>query len=340
MALEKAVAMSKLKNLPNITAMRKSLMVAATLLLSIPTLSGQQSAAATAPESRSSYLLGPNDQIKIWVLGVEEIGDKPIKIDPSGDIDLPLVGKIHAAGFNTAQLKADLVQRYSKELLKPQVSVELTDFGSQPVSVMGAVNHPGVHQLEGHKTLVEAISLADGLRPDAGPRVNISRQIQYGPIPLPTAKADVSGKFSVADIGVKDLLSGTHPAENILVFPNDVITVPTAEAVFVIGEVKKPGEVVLKGDGVTVLQALSSAEGFGTTPAPQNSKIVRLTPGSSERKEIPVDLNKILAGKSEDIAMRPNDILVVPPSGPKRVAARAMEAAIQAATGIAIWRRP
>jgi polysaccharide biosynthesis/export protein len=332
--------MSNLIKFPHMTALRKGFIVAAATLLSISTSSGQPGAAAIAPESRASYLLGPNDQIKIWVLGVEEIGDKPIKIDPNGDIDLPLVGKAHAAGLTTAQLKGDLVQRFSKELLKPQVSVELTDFGSQPVSVMGAVNHPGVHQLEGHKTLVEAISLAEGLRQDAGPRVNISRQIQYGPIPLPTARADASGKYSVADVGVKDLLSGTHPAENIVVFPNDVITVPTAEAVFVIGEVKKPGEVILKGDGVTVLQALSSAEGFGTTPAPQNSKIVRVMPGSSERKEIPVDLRKILAGKSEDIAMRPNDILVVPPSGPKKIAARAMEAAIQAATGVAIWSRP
>ena len=311
------------------------------LIGGISILSGQQNRAAeSASGDRSSYVLGANDQVKIWVLGVEEIGDKPVKIDPGGDLDLPLIGKVRAAGLTTAQLKAELVKAYSKELLKPEVSVELTDFGSQPVSVMGAVNHPGVHQIEGHKTLVETISLAEGLRQDAGPRVNISRQIQYGPIPLPNARLDSSGKFSIADVGVKDLLSGTHPAENIVVFPNDVITIPTAEAVYVIGEVKKPGEVIVKGDGVTVLQALSSAEGFGTTPAPQNSKIVRVMPGSSERKEIPVDLKKILAGKSEDIAMRPNDILVVPPSGSKKVAARVMEAAIQAATGVAIWSRP
>ena len=310
------------------------------MALAAPHLAGQQSNKPAPLQDRAQYLLGPNDQVKIWVLGVEEIGDKPIRIDPSGDIDLPLVGKIRAAGYTTEQLKGELAGRYSKELLKPQVSVELIEFGSQPVSLMGAVNHPGVHQLEGHKTLMEVISLADGLRPDAGPRVNISRQIQYGAIPLPTAKPDASGKYSVADVGVKDLLSGAHPAENILVLPNDVITVPPAEAVFVIGEVKKPGEVTLKGDGVTVLQALSSADGFGPIPAPQNSKIIRLVPGTSERKEIPVDLNKILAGKSEDIAMRPNDILVIPPSAPKKAAARALEAAVQAATGIAIWRRP
>ena len=309
-------------------------------LLAALHLFGQQTKPLFGPDDRPQYLLGPGDQLKIWVLGVEEITDKPIRIDPSGDVDVPLIGKVHAAGCTTAHLKDELVQRFSKELLKPQVSVDLAEFGSQPVSLMGAVNHPGIHQLEGHKTLMEVISMGDGLRPDAGPRVNISREIQYGPIPLPTAKPDPSGKYSVADVGVKDLLAGTHPAENIVVFPNDVITVPTAEAVFVIGEVKKPGEITMKGDGVTVLQALSSAEGFGTTPAPQKAKIVRITPGTAERKDIPVDLNKILAGKSEDIAMRPNDILVIPSSTPKKAAARALEAAVQAATGIAIWGRP
>jgi polysaccharide export outer membrane protein len=293
---------------------------------------------AVRPENFSSYLLGPNDQLKIWVLGLEqEIGDKPLRIDPAGDIDLPLAGKVHAAGLNTAQLKADLIERYSKDLRNPQVSVELLDFGSQPVSVMGAVNRPGVRQLEGHKTLVEAISLAEGLRPDAGPRVNISRQIQYGAIPLPNARPDETGKYSVADVGVKDLLGGTHPAENIVVFPNDVITVPVAETVFVIGDVKKPGEVILKGDGVSVLQALSYAQGFGDQPSPGGAKIVRVVPGTAERRDIPVNLDAIIAGKSEDIQMRPNDILVVPPSKLKKAGVRALEAAVNAAVGVVIF---
>jgi polysaccharide biosynthesis/export protein len=304
-----------------------------------PQVKAPQVKAPQTSDKPAMYVLGPNDQIKVWVLGVEEIGDKPIRIDPNGEVDLPLIGQVHAAGFTTDQLKNELTQRYSKELLKPQVSVELMEYGSQPVSIMGAVNKPGVHQLEGHKTLVEVISLGEGLRQDAGPRVNISRQIQYGPIPLPTAKPDPTGKYSVADVGVKDLLAGTHPAENIVVLPNDVITVPVAEQIFVIGEVKKAGEITMKGDGVTVLQALSSAEGFGPAPAPQNAKIIRIVPGTGERKEIPVDLKKMLAGTSEDIAMRPNDILVVPPSNPKKLATRVLEAAIQAATGFAMYGR-
>jgi len=292
-------------------------------------------------EDVSHYILGPDDQLKIWALGMEEISEKPVRVDPNGDIDLPVIGRVHARGLSLEALKGELIKRIAKEVLKPQVSVEIVDFGSQPVSVMGAVNHPGVFQLRGRKTLMEVVSTADGLRPDAGPRVTISRELQYGALPLPSAKPDPTGKYSVAEVAVKELLAGDNPSENILILPHDVVTVPVAEAVFVMGEVKKPGEVALKSNAsISVLQALASAEGLGPTPAPQNAKIVRIVPGTAERKEIPVDLKKVIAGTAEDVSMRPNDILVVPPSAPKKVAARVVEAAIQTVTGVVIWRHP
>jgi polysaccharide export outer membrane protein len=315
-----------------------------TALAGCSTAFAQQAVSPATPAQTADaahYLLGPDDQLKIWALGVDEMTDKPVRVDPGGDIDLPLIGKVHAGGLTQEQLKAELVQRFSKELLKPQVSVELVEYGSQPVSVMGAVNHPGVYQIHGRKTLAEVISSADGLRPDAGPRIVISRKIQNGPIPLRTVKDDKSGDYSTAEVGVRDLMSGTNPTDNILILPQDVITVPTADSVFVVGEVHKPGEVVLKNNAtISVLQALSTAEGFGPTPSPQNSKIVRVVAGSNERQEIPVDLKKVLAGKAEDIALRPNDILVVPPNVPRKVMTRALEAAVQTATGVAIWRLP
>jgi len=262
-------------------------------------------------------------------------------LGPNGDSDLQWIGKVHALGMTVEELKTELVQRFSKDILKPKVSVEIVEFGSQPVSVMGSVNQAGVHQLRGGKTLVEVVSMAGGLKPEAGPRISISRRIQYGPIPLPTARPDPTGNFSVADVSVKDLLAGKSPAENIMVFPRDVITVPAAEAVYVMGEVRKPGEVALKENAsISVLKALASAEGFGPAPSPKDARIVRIVEGTKERKEIPVDLKKVLAGTAEDIAMRPNDILVVPPSGPKKAATRAIEAAIQTVTGIVIWHRP
>jgi len=305
---------------------------------------GAQSVPAPSPQKQNlaQYRLGAGDQVKIWALGLEEFfNDKPHRVEPGGDLDLPLAGKIHAAGMTVDELKAFLVERLAKEVLRPEVSIEIAEFGSEPVSILGAVNRPGVHQVQGRKTLAEVISLADGIKDNAGPRITISRQIENGPIPLLNAKTDPSGRFSVAQVQTKGLLTGTHPAENILICPNDVVTVPPAESVFVIGEVHKPGEVPMRdSDTLTVLQALSRAEGFGPTPAPHHSRIIRFIPGAKERQEIPVDLNKMLAGKAEDLPLRANDILVIPPNTARKVAVRALEAAVQTAVGMAIWRIP
>ena len=291
-----------------------------------------------APAEDVTYVMGPDDQLKIWALGVEEISDKPVRIDPSGNIDLPVAGRVHAAGLSAEQLKTELEHRLAHEVRKPEVTIEIVEYGSQPVTVLGAVNHPGVLQLSGRKTVAEILSMAGGLSPAAGPYIKISRQARWGSIPLQNAQADSTGSFTVATVKVQPLLAGTRPTDNILIRPHDTITVPNAEMVYVVGAVKKPGSFALNDrESVSVLQALSMAEGLGSAPKPQNSRILRTVSGSSEREEIPVDLRKIMAGKGEDQALRANDILFVPESTSKKVAARAAEAAVQAATGVVIW---
>ncbi|HXI38628.1 MAG TPA: polysaccharide biosynthesis/export family protein [Bryobacteraceae bacterium] len=311
------------------------------LVLTWSFASGQQSQSpqpSQRPDDVSQFVLGPEDQIKIWALGVEEITDKPIRIDPSGDIDLPLVGRVHAAGLTVEQLKSALVAKLAKEVREPRVSIDIVEFGSQPVSVMGAVNHPGVLQVNGRKTLAEILALAGGLRPDAGPYVKITRQNKWGEIPLSNTKADKSGNFQVAQVPVRELLSATNPSENISIRPNDVVTVPSAEMVYVVGAVKKAGGFPLnERESVSVLQALSMAEGLGPTPKAQDSKILRTVSGDGEVRQIPVDLRKVMTGKAEDLALRPNDILFVPDSTAKKAGIRAIEAAIQTATGVVIW---
>jgi polysaccharide biosynthesis/export protein len=313
--------------------------LACILISAFSALAEEQAPAATSrPEYVSQYVMGPDDQVKIWALGVEEISDKPVRIDPSGDIDLPIVGRIHAAGLTIEELKTAIKQRLATEVREPQVSVDIAEFGSQPVSVMGAVNHPGVLQLSGRKTLAELLSLAGGLRPDAGPYIIVSRATKWGEIPLPSAKVDPSRNFNVAEVRVRDLLSATNPADNILIRPHDVITVPTAEMVYVVGAVKKPGAFALnERESVSALQALSMAEGLGPTPKPQEAKILRLLPGSNDRKEIPVDLRKIMAGKNEDLALRANDILFIPDSTAKKAAGKALDAVLGTASGVVIW---
>lgn len=321
---------------------------AGTALLFALALLGQvlSGADSSEPSTRTTlpvetkYVLGPQDQLRIWALGIDEIPDRPIQIDANGNLDLPVVGRIHASGLTIEEFRATLLKRLEAEVWNPQASVEIVEFGSQPVSVLGAVNTPGVHQLKGRKTLAEVLSLAGGLRPDAGYSIKISRPVDSGPISLPTASNDPTGKFTVAEVKVSDLMGAKNPAENIRVEPHDVITVPVAEMVYVIGTVLKPGGFVLRErENVSVLQALSMAEGFAPAAAPQRARILRPAPENSERVEIAINLKRVLSGQDEDVMLKPNDILFVPSSTSKKAAVRALDAAIYTATGIAIWRR-
>ncbi len=311
-------------------------------------LLAQQAVAANGPTQVSSaradplhsvYVLGPDDQIAIWALGAEEISQKPVRIDPSGYIDLPMLGRIRASGFTAEQFKGELVSRLRSYVKEPQVSVSIAEFRSQPVSVIGAVKNPGVHQLQGRKTLVEILSLAGGLAPDAGYSVKITRRLEWGPIPLPTATRDATGSFSVADVGLKPLMEAKNPECNIIIKPHDVISVPRAEMVYVMGEVAKPGGFALnEHESVSALQALSMAGGVTRAAAPKSAKILRANPGTAKRGEVGVDLKQVLAGKSGDVPLQAEDILFVPNNTAKSVSLRAIETAVQMGVGIVIWR--
>jgi polysaccharide export outer membrane protein len=287
-----------------------------------------------------TYTLGPGDQIIVRVLDLEEIDNKPVPIDLRGSINLPVAGRIQASGLTTERLEAAIAERLKKVLVKPDVSVYLSEMRSQPVSLLGQVQTPGVHQLQGQKNLFEVLSLAGGLRQEAGPVINITRRLEWGPIPLPSASNDSTGRFSVASIDVKSVMNASNPAENILIKPNDVISVPKADTIYVIGAVKKPGAYVLgEHHTLSALQVLALAEGTDRTAATQDAKIMRVLPDSNDRAEIPVDLRNILSGKTPDIPLSADDILFVPTSKAKAVGYRALEALVQAGT-FAVYRVP
>jgi polysaccharide biosynthesis/export protein len=285
------------------------------------------------------YILGPDDQVTIRALDAEEISDKPFTIDTSGYINLPMLGRVQAAGLTVAQLETAITAKLKAFVWEPHVAVTVSEFRSQPVSVIGAVNTPGVQQLRGRKTLVEVLSSAGGLRPDAGYKVTIQRKIERGAIPLPNAKMDPTGQFSLAQVSLPSIMGNLHPEENVLIQPNDVISVPRADLVYVVGEVKKSGGFPLdERETLSVLKAISLAEGLVPTASPAGVRILRGGEDGGERQEIAVDLKKIFGGKSPDVPLEPNDILFVPSSASKKAGIRAIEAAIQLGTGIVIWR--
>lgn len=296
----------------------------------------QLSGKTTAP---SGYVLGPDDQIVIRAVEGLDVGDKPILIGTNGNITLPLIGRVHAAGLTVEQLEGELVSRLKTYVREPQISVTVTEFRSQPVSVFGAVTNPGVFQLRGRKTLYEVLSLAGGPLDTAGATVSIVRLSENGVIPLPGAVPDSTGRYSTAELNLQDILDGKNPAANIEIKPHDVISVAPGNArmVYVVGDVKRAGAFNLGGQRtMSVLSAVSLAGGFGHTAKPDKATILRPAPDGQKHEQIAVNIKRILAGKDEDIGLHPDDVLVVPTSS-RRVFATVVSGTLAGAVSAAIY---
>lgn len=287
----------------------------------------------------SSYLLGPNDQIAVQVLELPEIQAKSYRVDSDGTVDIPLAGSVHVGGLTLAQARSELEKHLRSQVKDPHVSVSLLDSKSQPVSVLGAVNAPGTQQIEGSKMLFDVLAGAGGLKQDAGDTVVITRLKEEGALNLPNAVVDPATGRTTAEVAVRDLVDLRSPAANIAIRPHDEVFVAPGRVLYVIGNVRKPGGFTLSGKRLSALEALSLAEGFGPNAAPKSARILRrANEADLARKQIPVNLKRILSGKAEDVALFPDDILFVPDSNSKKIISRTAEAALATVSGLIIWR--
>jgi polysaccharide export outer membrane protein len=324
--------------------------------------------------SAADYRIGPDDLLEISILEAGELNRDP-RVSASGEISLSLIGTVHAEGLTTQELELVLEELLRRTYIKnPHVSVQVREMQSHPVAVFGAVKKPGVFQIRQPKSVVELLSMAEGLDVDAGDSVIVERTGDHagksvaGPLPgpprgatasdsgiLPSSAAFVSGapgeldaasapgeaaSTNTIEIDLKKLLETGDPALNPLVFPGDVVKVPRAGLVYVVGEVRKPGGYQLKSnENISVLQAIALAEGVSGTSAASAARIIRTNEMTGKRQEIPIDLNKILAGKKADPMLLPRDIVFVPNSAARNALYRSVEAAISIGSGIAIYRR-
>lgn len=302
-------------------------------------------AAQTAAEQKAwaprGYILGPQDALNIHVTDLVEFDPKTlgaVRIDDLGDVHLPLAGRVHAAGLTIEQMEKAVAARLSRVMKNPEVTVSIADFRNHPLSVLGAVKNPGVYQVTGPKTLFEVLSLAGGLNPDASNRIKITRPVSSGPLPLANARKDLKGDFYIGELNVRDVMEAKSPDDNIQVLPDDVITVPKAELVYVVGAVHRSGGFPLnEKEHITVLQAVSLAEGLDKVSRASHARILRQSEPGAERTEIAVNVQRILEGRDKDVPLEANDILFIPNNAAKSVSLRALEAAVQMGTGLAIW---
>lgn len=303
----------------------------------LPTNTGSP-ATATVPRG---YILGTGDIVTVHVTELDEFNGRTFRVDNDGTINLPFVGRIHVGGLTLTELETNVTAALRQQVKNPTVMASLTEAKSQPVAVVGYVNVPGIYQLQGGKRLLDVLSLAGGIKPEAGYILKLSRKRAQGPIPLDNSVEDPSHNAYTAQINVTELMEGRDPRLNVTLMPDDTITLPKAELIYVLGDVRKAGGfAVSQTRGLSVLHAISLAEGFGPNAAPKSARILRYVDGRPEREQIPVDLKKLLAGKSKDVPLNPDDILYVPNSAAKKMTARAAEMALQTVSGLLIWRGP
>ena len=262
---------------------------------------------------RPDYQLGPGDQFLISVPQAQEIDQRPFRVDSDGNIELPLIGKVHAAGLTQRGLETVLATRLRDYIREPQVTITITQFRSEPVFFLGAFRTPGIYPLQGGRTLVEMLAIVGGLQPTASRRITITRRAEYGTIDLPNAVKDPARKISSVEISLDSLTRNINPDEDIVLKAYDIVTAETAQPVFVSGEVTKPSAIPLNEEqSISVTQALTQAGGFTKDASRGKVRVLRPILGTTRRAEIDVNLNRIYEGKENDFPLLPNDVLYVP----------------------------
>jgi len=347
------------------------------LLCPVPALYGQQKTetpqqtnekiqelAAQERTKPHDVPVGTGDLLHIEVFDVPELS-RDVRVGDAGDISYPLIpSKITAAGLTPFQLEQKMEQLLIENGLvtHPQVSVFVKEQNSQPVSVVGAVMKPMVYQVIRPTTLLEILAGAGGISDDAGSVVIVTRNPD-GPAArtaaaLIGARANGSGGINasadassaddplaqnpqIITIRLQNLLESGDSAYNIVIYGGDVISVPRAGIVYVTGAgITQPGGYVLQshGEQITVLKAVALAHGLTGFAKADSAVIMRNNPVTGQKDAIPVRIGQIEKQKTQDVAMKSNDILYIPDSKGLKVLARGAEAAISIGSSVAIYR--
>lgn len=246
----------------------------------------------TAPASKD-YIIGPEDVLDVQVWGSSDL-NQTVFVRPDGRLSLPLVGEIAVAGKTVQQLQDHLLAVYEKTVKGAVVTVIVREIKSRPVYFIGGFAKPGVMQLTGDLTLLQASSLVGGVTTEAdGEKGFLLRRDQK--IPIDFNRLAQRGDLS----------------QNPKLEPGDSVVVPLADAVYVNGEVKRPGPVKYAGD-LTLLKALTQAGGL--TPLAAASRVDIIRGGTEKKDRIRVDVDRIMRSPSgnDDVRLRPNDMITVP----------------------------
>lgn len=273
---------------------------------------GTQTAAGNTDQP-DRYRIGPGDVLDIRILNRPNLSREAVRVEGNGMIRMPLIdGEILAACQTEGELAKEIATRYTKFYRNPQVDVFIKEYHSKQVAIIGAVNDQSRFELQRRVRLLELLTYAKGPSPKAGQTINIVHS-QQASVCKKAGAEDVSTTFS--SYRLSDTLQG-DPRSNPYLEPGDIVTLPEADQVYVVGNVYTPVTIPLK-EPITVSRAIAMAGGLRQDSKKDKIRVVRQEPGSQTKKEIIIDLSAIEKKRAEDLALVPNDIVEVQTSAGK-----------------------
>ena len=270
--------------------------------------------------------LGPDDLIGVSVYSAPELSGN-VRIRSDGTITLPMLKQpLKIAGMYPSEAASAIADafRVGNILVNPIVTVSVVEYRSRSITVVGAVRKPLTFQETGTMTLLDALSMCEGLSDNAGSDILVTRNENVNGQTTPVTQR----------ISIKALMNSSDPSVNVALHGGEEIRVPQAGSIYVVGSVKKPGVfAVHETDHSSVLRALAVSEGL-LPYAGHVAYIYRRQDAKTAPSEIPVELKKITQRKSPDVSLLPGDILYVPDRSGSRNFATAMEKALIVSTGL------
>jgi polysaccharide biosynthesis/export protein len=258
------------------------------------------------------YRIGPGDVLDVRIYNRPQLSRDGVRVEGNGMIRMPLIeGDIKAACLTEGELAKEISTRYARYYKNLQVDVFIKEYQSQQVAVIGAVNDQSRFKLQRRIRLLELLTFAKGPSTKAGQTINVV----HSSASSPCKKVEESDAAVFSSYKLSDVLQG-DPKSNPYLEAGDIVTVPEADQVYVVGNVFMPITIPLR-EPVTLTRAIAMAGGLKQDTQKDKIRVLRQEPGTPVRKEITVDLSAIEKKRSEDLALLPNDIIDVPTSAGK-----------------------
>ena len=270
-----------------------------------------------APQTDDRYRIGPLDVLDIRIFNRPQLSRDAVRVDGRGMIRMPLIeGEIQAACHTEAELADEIANLYVKYYRHLHVDIFIKEYQSEPVAVIGAVHTPSRFQLQRRVRLLDLLTYANGPSEHAGQIIQV---VHAAPSLVCQKYASENSEAGAASNLVTYKLSDTLRGEeksNPIVQPGDIITIPDADQVYVVGNVVRPSAIPMK-EPITVSRAIAMAGGTLHDTKSDRVRIIRQVPGSLAKSEIYIDLKAIDRHRAEDVALQANDVVDVPTSGGK-----------------------